>query len=83
MTLFFFSQFVVFYRAQFQVHLFCARFPGHSSKGRPKQPNRSKQEDRMAVMALGFGDLAHFKRVKGLVNPKDWIKHVELEVNSF
>ena len=63
--------------------MFCARFPGHSSKGRPKQPNRSKQEDRMAVMALGFGDLAHFKRVKGLVNPKDWIKHVELEVNSF
>lgn len=39
----------------FQVHVFCARFPGHSSKGRPKQPNRSKQEDRMAVMALGFG----------------------------
>lgn len=32
----------------------------------------------------GFVDLALFKRVKGLVNPKDWIKTCRfLEVNSF
>lgn len=62
----FFSQFVAFYRAQFQVHLFCARFPGHSSKGRPKQPNRSKQEDRMAVMASGIRWFGAFQKGEGI-----------------
>ena len=53
-------------------------FPGHSSKGRPMHPSRSKQLERMAVMASGswrfrwaFQKELGFKNLTNIFKPKE------------